>query len=329
MKFTDTIKIGLIGFGTVGQGFYKILKNSALYQSGKIQIKIADIDHNKTKNLPVSEVASDPEYILDHETDIIVELIDNSEEAFRIATDTLLNGKKLITANKKMLAENIRFFAETKSIKENIYYEASVCGSIPIIKTIKDYYKYQSLTSIRGIVNGSCNYLLTTMEKEGLELSQALQKAQKNGFAESNPALDISGYDSACKAIILAYTAYGKTVNIDEVDIAGISDISLAEVKTAKKKGLYYRLIAETKIIDNDIEICVQPQLINEDDILSVIEYEYNCVEIKNPNIGIQVLAGKGAGAEPTGSAVFSDLVEAISSIKKPQYDNYHAISVH
>lgn len=325
MSYSKKIKIGLIGYGTVGKGFYKIFKESELYGKNNAQIKVYDIDPSQTEYLPISEIATSENAVMDYDLDILVELIDNADESFRLAKKALAQGIPFITANKKMLAENIQQVSEWIN-DGKIYYEASVAGSIPIIKTIRDHYKDQQVKSIRGILNGSCNYILTSIEKEGVGFEEALKQAQINGFAESDPTLDISGLDSLYKAVILASTAFGESVSLKDAKLQGISGNEY--VKPAE--GSSVKLIADISKSDaGDINIDVKPVNISENDILSAIDYEYNCVEITNDNFGRQLLIGKGAGSLPTGSAVFSDLTQAASAILERQIRQENVLSFH
>jgi homoserine dehydrogenase len=325
MSYSKKIKIGLIGYGTVGKGFYKIFKESELYGKNNAQIKVYDIDLSKTEYLPISEIATSENAVMDYDLDILVELIDNADESFRLAKKAIAQGIPFITANKKMLAENIQQVSEW--IKDGkIYYEASVAGSIPIIKTIREHYKDQRLQSIRGILNGSCNYVLTSIEKEGIGFEEALKKAQENGFAESDPTLDISGLDTLYKAVILASTAFGESVSLKEANLKGISNTDYIK----PKEGTSVKLIADIERSEKGtINIDIKPVQISENDILSAIDYEYNCVEIINSNFGRQVLIGKGAGSLPTGSAVFADLANAATGILERQSRQENVLSFH
>lgn len=305
----NKIKIGLFGFGCVGQGLFSVLSQSKGFRSEikKIVVK----NKGKKRSLPDHYFSFDKEEILnDPEINLVVELIDHADEAFEIVKRALSSGKNVVTANKKMIAEH---FEELFNLQEqygtSLLYEASACGSIPIIRNLEEYYDNDLLKAVHGIFNGSSNYILTKIQDEGLDYATALKEAQELGFAESNPKLDVEGYDAKYKLIIVAGHTHGVFCAPDEVLNLGIQNLSLQDVEYAKAKGQKIRLVATTfKLDENNISLFVTPRLIDQDDPLYNVNREYNAVILEGAFSDKQLIIGKGAGGYPTGSAVLSDI---------------------
>lgn len=309
------INIGLIGFGTVGQGFYELLKESAEYKKGEIALKVFDKQKKKTEILEEDIQASYLEEVAGEQTDIVVELTDDSNFAFEMAKKSLKEGKIFITANKKMIAENLSLLVELPGFDSKFFYEASVAGSIPIIKTIKNHYRSQNINIISGILNGSTNYILSYMTDNGVNFNTALAEAKKLGFAETNPWLDITGKDALYKSVILAYTAFGKIIDLSTLEFSGIENISLTDIEIAARKNQKIKLLAEIKNLDGEVKISLSPKAVGEDSLFYNIENETNAVLLENGSFGKQLFTGKGAGSLPTGSAVLSDLSIALENL--------------
>ncbi|MGD1843485.1 MAG: homoserine dehydrogenase, partial [Thermonemataceae bacterium] len=258
------MKIGLFGFGCVGQGLYDILNKMGHFQAEIVKICVKHA--NKERSLPAQYFTYDPQELLnDEEIDIIVELIDNADEAFEIVATALKKGKNVVTANKKMLAEHLsELVALQKEYGSTLLYEGSACGSIPIIRTLEEYYDNELLFSVDGIFNGSSNYILTKVIQEGLPYPEALKQAQELGFAESDPTLDVGGFDPKYKLCILALHAYGIQVKPEEVFNFGIAQLSEVDIQFAKEKGYKLKLVANSfKVDEQSIALFVVPQLIN------------------------------------------------------------------
>ncbi|MDN5201586.1 homoserine dehydrogenase [Fulvivirgaceae bacterium BMA10] len=304
------LRIGIYGFGVVGKGLYDII-----HQNRYVDIEITKIcvkDKDKKRSLPQGCFTFDQkEIIQDSSIDVIVELISEADEAYTIVSEALKLGKKVVTANKKMVAENLPELIEIqKEYGGTLLYEASCCGSIPVVRTFEDYLKNEPLRSIEGIFNGSSNYILSKIFNDGLSYDQALKEAQELGFAEADPTLDVGGFDAANKLCILATHAFGVEIHPEEVVNFGIQNLSQFEVDLAKSKHQKIKSLAlafrnnEDKIIP-----LVLPCFVEKDNTLFDVEYEYNAVKINAEYADSQLLEGKGAGAYPTGAAVLSDII--------------------
>lgn len=303
------IKIGLFGFGCVGQGLFHVLRETKGIKADIV--KIAVKDRNKKRSLPADYFTFDKQEILQHpEINTIVELIDDPNEAYLIVKQALESGKNVVTANKKMLALHLdELVALQQQYGVALLYEGAACGSIPIIRNLEEYYDNDLLTSISGIFNGSSNYILTRIFKDGLAYDEALKLAQELGFAESDPTLDVQAYDPLYKLVILAAHAFGLIVHPDEVFHFGIHTLSEVDLNYAREKGLKIKVVPQArKLDDGNITLLVAPQFIRPDNYLYNVEYEYNGVTVQSAFADKQFLLGKGAGGNPTGSAVLSDI---------------------
>lgn len=306
---TRTLTIGLFGFGVVGEGIYKVLQDTPTLQASvkKICIKNAD----KKRNAPPSLFTTSYQDILDDDTvDVVVELISDADEAFKIVSAALLAGKNVVSANKRMIAEHFSELLESqRQSGRSLLYEASVCGSIPIIRNLEEYYDNDLLQSICGIVNGSTNYILTKMNRDQFSYSDALQLAQENGFAEADPSLDVSGTDALNKLVIILAHAYGIVAKPDNILSKGIDRLHPFDAMYAAEKGLTLKLTAQAKKLSNgDVAAFVLPQLVRKESQLFGVEEEYNGVILESKLADKQFLYGKGAGRYPTSSAVLSDI---------------------
>ncbi|MCX7743568.1 MAG: homoserine dehydrogenase [Flavobacteriales bacterium] len=306
----NKLTIGLIGFGCVGQGLYDIISKNT---NSLIRIKKIAVKHkNKPRSLPlhyftfnVQEIINDPEI------NVIVELIDDADEAYRIVKSSLMKGKAVVTANKKMIAEHLQELIELqKTYQTPLLYEASSCGGIPIIRTLEEYYNNEHLQSIHGIFNGSSNYILTQIFHHGNTYAQALAEAQRLGFAESNPLLDVEGFDAKYKLIILTTHAFGVVISPDDVFNIGISALTPRDLSWIRQAGLVVKLEAKAEIVNNNqLRVSVLPVLITPNSSIGSVLYEFNTVLVKAAFSDQQQFVGKGAGGHPTGSAVLSDIV--------------------
>lgn len=306
---SKSLTIGLFGFGVVGEGIYQVLQQTPSLQTSIKQICIKHAD--KKRNAPADLFTTSNEDILNDETiNVVVELIDDADEAYKIVTAALRKGKAVVSANKKMIAEHL---AELLTLQEqynaSFLYEAAVCGSIPILRNLEEYYDNDLLQSVYGIVNGSTNYILTRTAVEGLSYQEALLQAQQLGFAESNPYLDVSGRDAVNKLSILLTHAYGVLAHPDQLLYKGIEQLQTADIAYAKEKGYKIKLVAQArKIGANKITAFVLPQFVTPDNQLYAVSNEYNGVTLESKLADRQFLYGKGAGRFPTSSAVVSDL---------------------
>jgi homoserine dehydrogenase len=303
------LKIGLFGYGVVGQGVYEILTQNKNF--GAEVVKICVKDRKKRRNLPESNFTFEKNDILQNpDIDLIIEVINNADDAFEIITTALKNGKRVVTANKKMLAEHLEELVNLQQEKNvSLLYEGSSCGSIPIIRNLEEYYDNELLYSIRGVFNSSSNYVLSKVYNENIDFDIALKKAQDLGFAETDPTLDLAGYDALFKLVIIAAHAYGVFVKPEEVLNAGIMNFSQFDMQFAKEKGYKIKLLSTVrKVGDDKVAMFVLPEFITEDRQLYNVEYEYNAVVVEAAFSDKQFFQGKGAGGHPTGSAIFSDI---------------------
>lgn len=309
MEMHKQLAIGLFGFGVVGEGLYKILQQTP---SLNAQIrKICIRQPGKKRNAPAELFTTDRHTLLnDPAINVIVEVIDDSEAAFQIVSTALKNGKAVVSASKKMIAEHLQEILELQLVTgEPFLYEAAACASIPVIRNLEEYYDNDLLHSIRAIVNGSTNFILTKMFDEKLDFKQALTLAQQLGFAESNPALDVEGYDAVNKWTLLLTHAYGIVENPANIVFNGIQNIQLADAGVAKEKNYQIKLVAQAKKLQNGkVAAFVLPQFVKQDDHLAFVKNEYNGVVIESGFADKQFFYGKGAGSFPTASAVLSDI---------------------
>jgi homoserine dehydrogenase len=310
MMSDKKISIGLFGFGCVGQGLYDVLEQS---QGLRANIeKICVKDRTKKRKIDISYFTYDKEEVLKRSNlDVIVELIDDANEAFSIVSTAMRNGVSVVTANKKMLAENFSALYELQE-KNNValIYEGSAGGSIPIIRNLEEYYDNELLSSFRGILNGTCNYMLTRMELESKDYADILKDAQANGFAESNPWLDVAGYDTLYKTILLTVHSFGLILKPEQVLNLGIQNITFDDIIYAREKGLRIKMIGTgfKSSQNGKFHVYAIPHFVRKTDELYNVNYEYNGVEVEGAFSCKQTFVGKGAGSHPTGSAVLSDI---------------------
>lgn len=314
------LKIGLFGFGCVGQGLYHVLNNSKGFKADIVKIAVK----NKTKERPLDRnvFTFDKYEILDNpEIDVIVELIDDAEEAFNIVSYALGKGKHVVTANKKMVAKHLEELYDLQH-KNNVslLYEASSCGSIPIIRTLEEYFDNEQIEKVSGVFNGTTNYILTKTISEKLSYEAALKQAQEKGFAESDPTNDVEGFDPKFKAIIIALHAFGVFAKPEEVLNFGITTLHPLDINYASEKSYRIKLLPTVKKLnDSQVSIFVLPKFVNSNNHLYSVDNEFNGVIVDGEFSGEQFLKGKGAGGHPTGAAVLSD-ISALSYGYKYEY---------
>ncbi|UUV18390.1 homoserine dehydrogenase [Fusobacteria bacterium ZRK30] len=304
------MKIGVIGLGTVGMNVVKILseeKNRRNKEIGDIEIlKVCDI---QISNLMGYDFTDDYKEILnDSRIDTVVELIGGVGAAYEISKSTLNSKKNLVTANKHLLAlhgKELFSLAEKNQVK--LQYEASVGGGIPVISPIKENLFVNNFKNIRGILNGTCNYILTKME-EGLSYSKALEDAQLKGYAEADPTFDVKGIDTAHKISILAHLAWGELKEFSKISIVGIDELTKDDIEVAKSQGLRYKLLGEANFDGKELNINVAPVAIKKDELLYSVNGVYNAVELDGNYTGKTIFYGEGAGGDATAAAVISDI---------------------
>ena len=324
----EKLRIGLFGYGCVGQGLHDVLNSSSGFKADIVRICVKD--RNKSRRIPLSNFTFDKNDILnDPSINLIVELIDDADEAFNIVTTAMKSGKNVVSANKVMVAKHFRELVDLQQ-KHNVsmLYEASAGASIPIIRNLEEYYDNELLHSLRGILNGTTNYILTKMHNEGISYSIALEEAQKLGFAESDPTLDVEGWDAKYKLCIITGHAYGLFIEPEEVFHYGISRISASDITYAREKGFKIKLVPYVgKTSDNTITSFVLPRFISSDKYLYNVDNEYNGVITEAAFADKQFFSGKGAGGHATGSAVLSD-ISANSYSYRYEYKKHRQASV-
>ena len=303
------LTIGLFGFGVVGEGLYKVLKQTPSLKATikKVCIKNA----GKKRDAPDELFTTDKNVLLnDPEINVIVEVINESEPAYDIVSTALKNGKEVVSASKKMLAEHLpELLGLQAKTGLSVLYEAAACASIPVIRNLEEYYDNDLLHSIKGIVNGSTNFILTKMFQDRLDFQNALLLAQQLGFAESDPVLDVEGFDAVNKWSLLLTHAYGIVENPANIVFNGIQNIQLSDAVVATEKNFDIKLVAQAKKLQNGkVAGFVLPQFVKNDDPLAFVKNEYNGVVIESSFADKQFFYGKGAGSFPTASAVLSDL---------------------
>ncbi len=317
------LTLGVFGFGVVGKGLYDVLHSTPALQATikKICIKNA----GKERAIPQHHFTADANELLnDDSINVIVELIDDAEAAYHIVKTALQKGKAVVSANKKMIATH---FEELLHLQHQhgaaFLYEGACCASIPIIRNLEEYYDNDLLSSVKGIVNGSTNYILTKIFQDGLSFKDALLQAQQLGFAESNPSLDIEGHDAANKLSILLAHAFGKIAQPSQFLYNGITAIKNADAELAKQKNLKIKLVATAqKINDDKIAAFVLPQFVDEQDELHGVSNEFNALITESSFADKHFFKGKGAGAYPTAAAVLSDIA-ALRYNYKYEYKKY------
>ena len=303
------LTIGLFGFGVVGEGLYKVLQQTPSLNASIKKVCIKNF--GKKRNAPAALFTTDKDELLnDRDINVIVEVIDDADAAFEIVTIALRNGKDVVSASKKMIAENLQALLELQQqTGKSFLYESAACASIPVIRNLEEYYDNDLLHSIKAIVNGSTNFILTKIIDEGLDFKQALLLAQQLGFAESNPVLDVEGFDAVNKWTFLLTHAYGIVANPNSILFNGIQNIHSSDATVAKEKKQGIKLVAQAKKLNNGkVAAFVLPQFVNQDDHLAFVKNEYNGVVIESGFADKQFFYGKGAGSFPTASAVLSDI---------------------
>lgn len=325
METHKKLTIGLFGFGVVGEGLYKVLQQT---ESLNASIKKVCIKHpGKSRNAPDALFTTDKNVLLyDEEINVIVEVIDDADAAFEIVSIALKNGKAVVSASKKMIAEHLPEILQLqKDTGLPFLCESAACASIPVIRNLEEYYDNDLLHAIKAIVNGSTNFILTKMFEDKLDFQSALLLAKQLGFAESNPKLDVEGYDAVNKWTILLNHAYGIVEHPNNILFTGIQNIQLSDALVAKEKGLDIKLIAQAKKLKNGkVAAFVLPQFVTLGDPMSFVKNEYNGVVIESGFADKQFFYGKGAGSFPTASAVLSDISALRYNYKYEYKKLYH-----
>jgi homoserine dehydrogenase len=326
------LRVGLLGFGTVGTGVVKALARNGDLVGARTGVKpvitrIADLDITRDRGVqvPPGVLTTDARGVIaDPNVDVIIELIGGTGIAKTLVIETLKSGKPVVTANKALLAKHgAEIFAAAKEGKADIYYEASVAGGIPIIKALREGLAANHIQAIFGILNGTCNYILTRMEREGLPFDTILQDAQRLGYAEADPSLDIDGFDTAHKTTILAALAYGEWFGMDAIHVEGIRGIDLQDIRYAAAAGYRIKLLGIIKLTGADIEMRVHPALIPVKSMMASVGEVFNAIMVRGDVVGDTLFYGRGAGMDATASAVVADLVDVGLNL---DFDSTHRV---
>ena len=327
MSEKRTIRIGLLGFGVVGQGVWKNIENNRQALELRLGAQL-DINQVVVKNLtrerevavPAECISDDPASVVENpDIDIVCELMGGTSEALDHTRRALELGKIVVTANKALICEHgEELFEIARRTGGHYFYEASVAGGIPIIKTIREALVANRFKLIFGILNGTSNYILTRMEREGLSFEDTLGDARKLGYVEADEALDLDGIDAAHKAVILAYLAHGKWVKLSDIICEGIREVSGDDIKIAGQLGYKVKLLA---VIARDFEanklsVRLHPAFISKSEVIAGVDEVYNGVSVTGDVVGTTVLIGRGAGQDATSSSVISDIADAVFMLK-------------
>ena len=328
----ETLQLGLAGLGTVGSGVYETLCRNRELLEARAQIsyaikKVAVGNLNRRRDVEIDPALLTDDWhelVNDPEIDIIIELIGGTDEAYRLVKAALMAGKPVVTGNKAVLAVyGSELFKLSSEMNVPLYFEASCGGGIPIIQSLQNSLICNKVQSIAGIINGTSNYILTSMKEQGLSLADALANAQKLGFAEADPSFDINGWDAAHKALILAMLAYGTPLSPDKIHVHGIEKVESVDIAMAEKLGYSIKLLVVIKHHEQDdaLELRVQPSFVPQAHLLASVNGVFNAIAVKGDIVGETIFYGRGAGKNPTSSAVIGDVVLAM---RECRLNGYH-----
>ncbi len=315
----QSIKIGLLGFGTVGRGAYNVLRRNQqeiTRRAGRgIEVAAIAVRSAERARATVGDevpVVTDPSQVISRDDiDIVVELIGGYEPARTLVLEAINRGKHVVTANKAMLAKHgNEIFEAARARGVMVAFEAAVAGGIPIIKALREGLTANRIEWIAGIINGTSNFILSEMRARGLPFAAVLAEAQRLGYAEADPTFDIEGIDAAHKLALLSAIAFGVPINIDAAYTEGIAKLAAEDIRYAEQLGYRIKLLGITKRTATGIELRVHPTLVPIQRLLANVEGAMNAVLVKGDAVGVTLYYGKGAGAEPTASAVVADLVD-------------------
>ena len=323
-----TIRIGFVGLGIVGQGVWKHIQRNRVALSRRLGVRLdlyraAVLDRSKKRDIrvPKSSLTEDPmEVVHDPKIDILCELMGGTTLARKVTLAALRSGKVVVSANKALICSHgDQIFQVARETGGHFFFEASVAGGIPIIKVIREGLVANRFHLIYGILNGTCNYILTRMEREHLTFKETVEEARRLGYMEADESLDLDGWDTAHKAVILAFLAHGQWVRLADTHVEGIRRITLEDIQWARNLGYKIKLLG---IITRDsrthrISVRVHPTLIPGRKILANVDAVFNGISVSGDVVGTTVHTGRGAGRDATASAVISDIVDAVAAIKR------------
>lgn len=319
-----SVGVGILGFGTVGAGVVEGLLHNGELLAQRLGVDpvlkgVADLDieTNRGVDVPAGILTTDARALIDREdVDVVVELIGGTGIARTFVEQALRAGKPVVTANKKLLAEHGEaLYALSREKNADLYFGASVGGGIPVIRALREGLVGNRIIAMQGILNGTCNYILTRMEREGLPFETVLGDAQHHGFAEADPSLDIDGFDTAHKAVILASLAYGKAFDLQNVYVEGIRDLTREDVAQSAALGYRIKLLAVIRRDGEEIEIRVAPTLVPQSSLLAAVNGVFNAVKVESDMADQTMYYGRGAGRLPTASTVLADIADAARNL--------------
>ncbi len=325
------VNLGMIGGGTVGSGVFRALQRNGGLLAARIGVRVSvrkiavkALDEPRPYRIPKSVVSTDWQSVVnDPQVDMVAELAGGTTIARTMILAALKLGKPVVTANKALLsAHGEELFAAARQYGTNLYYEASVCGGVPIIKALREGFVGNRITHLYGIVNGTCNYILTRMKLEGAEFAAVLKDAQAQGYAEAEPSLDVDGYDAQHKIGILASLAHGFWVNPKDIYVEGIRAITRADIQFAGQLGYTIKLLGIIKRVEGRrpsaarIQVSVYPTLVPNAHVLASVNHVFNAAFVRGDIVGDTLFYGRGAGKDATASAVLSDLADAALDLK-------------
>jgi len=329
----ETLRLGIAGFGTVGSGLAKILHENReiiLARTGR-DIAITTVlvrDLTKKRAIatgPEVHFTTNPDDLLGADVDVVVELMGGVDAAKSLITRALEAGKHVVTANKHLLAlhgPELSALAAAKGL--GLFYEASVAGGIPIVQTLRESLGANRIERLTGILNGTANYILSEMTTNHLDFATALKQAQDLGYAEADPTLDIEGFDTAHKLVVLIRLAYGRDYPLSRLQVRGITQVTGQDIEFAREFGYRIKLLAQAREIGGKIEASVEPTLVKHTFLLARVGGNYNAVRVEGNAVGPIMLHGQGAGDTPTGSAVMADIMALCRGLSAPckSFDN-------
>jgi homoserine dehydrogenase len=328
------VNLGIIGGGTVGSGVYEALQRNGGLLASRVGVRVKvhrvavrDLKKKRAAHIPKNLLTTDwREVVFDPQVQVVAELIGGTTVAREVVIAALKLGKSVITANKALLsAHGEQIFAVAKQYNANLYYEASVCGGIPIIKSLREGFVGNRIISLYGIVNGTCNFILSRMKLNGEDFATALAEAQRKGYAETPPDLDVDGHDAAHKIGILASLAHGFWINPKKIYTEGIRHVTQLDMKLAGQLGYTIKLLGIIKKMGhgNQVQVCVHPTLVPNDHVMASVNDAYNAVLVRGDVVGDTLFYGQGAGKNATASAVLSDVADAALDLK---FGNKHRV---
>ena len=319
------IKVGLLGLGTVGTGVVRILEGNQEDLSSQVgspivieKIAVKNIEKARNINVDSDKLTEDPWEVIRHpDIDVIVEVMGGVDQTKEYILEALERGKHIVTANKDLMAlYGSEILAKAEEKRCDVYYEASVAGGIPIIRTLIEGFSSDRITKIMGIVNGTTNYVLTKMSQEGASYEEVLKEAQELGYAEADPTSDVEGLDAARKMAILATLGFHTNVELRDVSVCGISSVTKEDIGYARSLGYEMKLLGIAERQDDQITISVQPTMVNKQHPIASVNGVFNAVYVHGEAVGETMFYGAGAGEMPTATSVVADLVSVIRNLK-------------